>query len=848
MKKAAAFIIMALVCVLVFSCNLSGGGDDSGNGGNQGGNQGGKTPSGDGASSSGYSNGMYLNAAGGSFDFVHFIGDDLEGFNEVVKSEDSGVVVFLISDGGDNSGVLKSYFELVTSNPQFMKVRFVGVDDPDSDIAKQVVKDGTSAGVTGFRRIIRYVGEPNVETDLALTNGNVYPKAVIYENGVPKVGFEWTDGMYPEETPKQFLETVLPDPKKNIELKAIGGYRHHYFNDKGDMIEDSTEKYDFKFEIVNDGDEEFVILTKWLGEENSGTSVITIPGTLSGRAWREVPSERKENGSVVVVDGYDYNDIDGMLMIVPNDRDSNGRIDDYGYYMPYEFDNLPVRWIGNMSLYEPFLSLRVHPEDGYPFRVLLEDKGGAWLNDLITEVNIPKETRIIDAEAFSNCFKLEKVNFESGSELEEIRESAFHIYKNPEDTAIQGSLKSITLPNGLKLIGNTAFAYQALESISIPESVIGMGQYQNASFMECNRIRSITLPEGTTSFFGAFTGLKDLTDLSFLPSTIKWIGTGAFSGWNITDEMAAEIFSRAKGVESLSSRVFEGTKITNLDFLPNTVRSIGDMAFANCYDLLDVTVPASVEHIGEFAFYLSNPGWVKIFNPYWNTIRQEYVELYADDPYMKEMVPDLDGYTLNFGTLDAEHNPDKDKPGFIDANERLYRMVPKRTVKFASGSKLEAIPVGCFQGNYNIKTMDDLGFPENLKIIGDSSYYGNSGFRGDLILPNSVEVIETSAFWTSNDVLYKLGHIDSVNFGNSVKRIGSNKLGSLLPSSVKRVSIPATLEELGRYVFDGNTLEEILYSGTKSQWNSIKKASDWDFERSSYVVRCSDGDISPSGN
>ena len=38
-------------------------------------------------------------------------------------------------------------------------------------------------------------------------------------------------------------------------------------------------------------------------------------------------------------------------------------------------------------------------------------------------------------------------------------------------------------------------------------------------------------------------------------------------------------------------------------------------------------------------------------------------------------------------------------------------------------------------------------------------------------------------------------------------------------------------------------LVDIVYKGTKEQWNRIKKESDWDLYTGDYVVHCTDGDI-----
>ena len=111
------------------------------------------------------------------------------------------------------------------------------------------------------------------------------------------------------------------------------------------------------------------------------------------------------------------------------------------------------------------------------------------------------------------------------------------------------SLASITSPNGVTSIGNSAFGNcYSLGSISIPEIVTSIG---NKAFYYCSSLASITIPDGVTS-----------------------IGSYAFSG--------------------CSSLV----NVTILD----GITSIGNSAFSDCYSLASITIPSSVTSISDYAF------------------------------------------------------------------------------------------------------------------------------------------------------------------------------------------------------------------------------------------------------
>jgi len=49
----------------------------------------------------------------------------------------------------------------------------------------------------------------------------------------------------------------------------------------------------------------------------------------------------------------------------------------------------------------------------------------AFKNSLISQIKIPKTVKIIEEEAFSECFNLNKVVFEENSQLEKIEKKNF---------------------------------------------------------------------------------------------------------------------------------------------------------------------------------------------------------------------------------------------------------------------------------------------------------------------------------------------------------------------------------------------------------------------------------------
>ena len=135
--------------------------------------------------------------------------------------------------------------------------------------------------------------------------------------------------------------------------------------------------------------------------------------------------------------------------------------------------------------------------------------------EALRTLTLPKSLVTIRQNAFENCTSLSSVT---------IPESVTEIYNG----AFRGCsrLKSVTLPSSLTLIDSEAFLGTAIESIVIPAKIKELG----AAFSECEKLTSVTLPEGFESFVGhTFAGCTSLKSIT-LPKSLKNIGMNTFYG------------------------------------------------------------------------------------------------------------------------------------------------------------------------------------------------------------------------------------------------------------------------------------------------------------------------------
>lgn len=129
-------------------------------------------------------------------------------------------------------------------------------------------------------------------------------------------------------------------------------------------------------------------------------------------------------------------------------------------------------------------------------------KIGDWafsVKEGVTSVRIPGTVVSIGKSAFLSCHNIESIEFygSKGIYLSEIQESAFYDCQ---------SLKSIKLPESLQSIGESAFSYVPLDSITIPEGVtcIERGTFKNAFSLKYVHLPSTITEIKEEAFTSAF--------------------------------------------------------------------------------------------------------------------------------------------------------------------------------------------------------------------------------------------------------------------------------------------------------------------------------------------------------
>lgn len=128
-------------------------------------------------------------------------------------------------------------------------------------------------------------------------------------------------------------------------------------------------------------------------------------------------------------------------------------------------------------------------------------------------LTVPEGVYCIKASAFSNC-KIESLVLPST--VTRIEDRAFYYCRN---------LVSITLPEGLKYLGVSAFEYcDKLQNVNVPSNIKNIS---NETFVYCGDLDEITIPEGIETIGVAAFRCSSLDNINF-PKSIKKIDQYAF--------------------------------------------------------------------------------------------------------------------------------------------------------------------------------------------------------------------------------------------------------------------------------------------------------------------------------
>ena len=445
----------------------------------------------------------------------------------------------------------------------------------------------------------------------------------------------------------------------------------------------------------------------------------------------------------------------------------------------------------------------------------------------LTSVTIPNSVTRVTSRAFQKCDKL--IQIENGVSYVDkwvigcdesvtsvvLRENTAGI----GDRAFEdcGSLTSVIIPDSVTTIGNYAFYRCGITSVIIPESVTTIGEY---AFHACLDLASVTIGNSVARIGNyAFLQCENLTNMT-IPASVTSIGYMAFYGcfglmsvsiydiaaWCKIDfsNYAANPLSHARNLYLIKDDSSE--LITDLR-IPDSVATIGDYAFFECYSLTSVTIPASVAIIGDGTFqYCDNLTSVTIPN----SVIDIGNFVFSNCTNLTNVI--IGNSVMNIGNFafsnctnltnviignsvttigdNAFFNSDLTNI-VVNEGNKVYQSIDGNLYS-KDGAVLIIYAFG--------KTDTVFVVPDSVTTIGNDAFYGCTNLTS-VTIPNSVTSIGECAF-------YGCANLTSVTIPDSVTSIGEHAFWGC--TNLASVTIPDSVIFIGGNAFSG--CESLVYN------------------------------------
>ncbi len=342
--------------------------------------------------------------------------------------------------------------------------------------------------------------------------------------------------------------------------------------------------------------------------------------------------------------------------------------------------------------------------------------GCSYLNSLTIGANVAE----VNLNAFYNCYYLNDIVVDSDNKVFDSRDNCNAIVETATNTIVIGAVNT-KIPASITAIGESAFQYRYLQSITIPSNITHIGK---RAFYLCNLLENVYI-----------TDIAVWCNITFEDSNANPLHIA--DKLYLNNELMTELVI-PDNVTSIGNYAFYNYDgLTYIDF-GNNVTTIGKSAFSNCDGFANITIPVGVTSIGESAFYLC----AGLRTVYYNAENCTVASFSA--------------------------------PAFTRC-ENFQQLIIGDSVKiipdnaFAECAALTNVVMGKSVTNigawsfYECTSLQDVTLSNSVKIIGLKAFSGCNSLKS-IVITDSVETIESGAF-------YGCYNLTDCTIGSSVKDI-----------------------------------------------------------------------------
>lgn len=397
------------------------------------------------------------------------------------------------------------------------------------------------------------------------------------------------------------------------------------------------------------------------------------------------------------------------------------------------------------------------------------------------------------------------------------------------------------VPEGVKIIGDSAFAHSTLKEIILPDSVTVLGDY---AFGECSELEKFVLPSGLKTIGeNTFENCDFWMEEFVIPESVISIGKGAFLGSGIEkitlnssiDSIKAATFQCSglgsieigPGVKYIGEKAFENSCLTTIT-IPDSVEVIDESAFEDCGSLKTVYIGAGVTDIRSCAFFnceeleridvdKRNPKYASIDGILMDKMNN-YIEEYPPlAPMPSSFMKEVDG-VIFWGNRLMKYPKEKQdakyvipewvkdiEPYAFAETEKLEELILPdtwRTVPFQAFACCPSIrrvklsdntwKIG-WQAFKGCPNLEEINLPSGLEIIGEEAFKECPSLK-QINLPSGLKTIEEGAFLMCTG-------LKELDVPGSVSEIRDKAFRQC--SGLKSVTFKNGLREIGMEAFAG---------------------------------------------
>ena len=375
-----------------------------------------------------------------------------------------------------------------------------------------------------------------------------------------------------------------------------------------------------------------------------------------------------------------------------------------------------------------------------------------WNCTNLTTVSVQARISYIGARAFYNCTSLWRIYMAEPTYLETIAEEAF--YNCSESNLFAGVTNA-------KSIGWNAF-YGTNWYNNQKDGILYISESGNTicyGYKGAQPTGTLTIKEGTTTIADmAFQGCTGITNV-IVPSSIKYIGGGAFSGTSWASNQGGILYSGdiclgtsgssstingnlviKEGTTKIISNAFINEEITSLT-IPNSVTEIGSKAFAGCYLLTRVTIEDGATNLSGARFDDS-------------PLESIYLGRNSDFAPSVTNKPTIKNVTIGNSLTTIGSSAFSGCTGLTEITiPTSVTLIDSYAFQGCTGlteitipNSVTAIGVGAF---YNCTGLTEITIPTSVTLIDSYAFQGCTGLT-EITIPNSVTYIGSEAFYKTS--------------------------------------------------------------------------------------------------